>query len=270
MILDGRKLANYIADKLKYDVAHLKYNNINPKLIVFTSSDPASQVYVRNKIKRAEEIGIEVETIKANIAKDVLDVLEATDCPFIIQKPSNLFDGTEDIILNTFKSRDADGFSSSNLGDLLKDGVGTMPCTPMGTIELLQHYEIPIEGRDVTIIGRSDIVGKPLAMMLTNYDANVTLCHSQTPFDKLIKHCKNADIVIFAVGKYNYLEGWKANNRQVVVDVGINHVDNELHGDFAKEAYENAFAYTPVPGGIGPMTVIELMRNVVAYYFNAI
>lgn len=270
MILDGKKVANHLADSLKYDVMHLKYNGIYPKLIVFTSSDPASQVYIRNKIKRAEEIGIEVETIKTNIAQDVWDVLKATDCPFIIQKPSNLFDNTEDLVLNTFKSRDADGFGSANLGDLLKDGVGTMPCTPFGIIDLLKAYDIPLEGCNVTIIGRSNIVGKPLAVLMSYYDANVTLCHSHTPFDKLIKHCKNADIVVSAVGKYNYLEGWKATDNQIVIDVGMNHVDDKLCGDFAPEAYANAYAYTPVPGGVGPMTVVELMRNVVAYYFNKV
>ena len=270
MILDGEKAANRIADSLRIDVAHLKYNGIEPKLIVFTSSDPASQVYVRNKVRRAEEIGIKIEVVKADVANDVVTVLEQTDCPFIIQNPSNLFEGTEAMLLNQYHTRDADGFSSINMGNLLKEGMGIYPCTPYGIIELLDAYDIDILGKDITIIGRSDIVGKPLSVLLTYYNANVTMCHSKTPTDKLIRHCENADIVISAVGKHDYLKGWKAKGNQVVVDVGINHVDGKLCGDFTLDACANAYAYTPVPRGVGPMTVVELMRNVIIYYFNSI
>ena len=268
IILDGKKCADKIVAVLKERVDNLKANGVNPKLIVFTSTDPASQVYVRNKVKRGAEIGIEVITKPISDGyKLIMEGWKNKDIPFIIQEPSDV--EPEDVawFLNKEEHRDMDGFSSNNLGKMLANSSCIKPCTPNGILTLLHEYGISVSSKNVVMIGRSNIVGKPMAVMLINLNATVTLCHSKTPYDKLIQHCEMADIIISATGQVDVLRGWKAKPNQVLIDVGMNRNENgKLCGDFSKETIENCYAYTPVPGGIGPMTVIELMRNTVEYW----
>lgn len=268
IILDGKKCADKISKVLKERVDNLKATGVNPKLIVFTSSDPASQVYVRNKVKCGAEIGIEVITCSIYDGYSlVMEGWKDKDVPFIIQEPSDV--EPEDVawFLNKEEHRDMDGFSSNNLGKLLTNSSCIKPCTPNGILTLLYEYGIHVNQKNVVMIGRSNIVGKPMASMLTNLNATVTLCHSKTSYDKLIQHCEIADIIISATGQTDVLNGWKAKPNQTLIDVGMNRDENgKLCGDFSKETIENCYAYTPVPGGVGVMTVIELMRNTVEYW----
>lgn len=268
IILDGKKCADKISKVLKERVDNLKAKGVDPKLIVFTSSDLASQVYVRNKVKRGAEIGIEVITCSIYDGYSlVMEGWKDKDIPFIIQEPSDV--EPEDVawFLNKEEHRDMDGFSSNNLGKLLTNSSCIKPCTPNGILTLLYGYGIHVNRKNVVMIGRSNIVGKPMAAMLTNLNATVTLCHSKTPYDNLIQYCEMADIIISATGQIDVLKGWKAKPNQVLIDVGMNRDENgKLCGDFSKETVENCYAYTPVPGGVGVMTVIELMRNTVEYW----
>ena len=270
VILDGKALADKTAAGLKARVDGLKLKGIEPKLIVFTSTDPASQVYVRNKVKRGTEIGIEVKTVPVSSGEEIEYALFGNDTPFIIQFPSDVSQETANYYISNFFARDMDGLSSRNAGWLSRNMPLINPCTPMGIIDLLDYYKIPIDGKKVTIIGRSDIVGKPLAMMMLNRNATVTICHSKTSIDDLECCCDMADIIVSAVGNPDLFRGEKhyfvPNLTQTLVDVGINRVNGKLCGDFPHEFYDCCHAYTPVPGGIGPMTVVELMKNVVDYY----
>lgn len=251
---------------------NLKAKGVNPQLIVFTSSDPASQVYVRNKVKRGQEIGIEVITKQVSSGSELaLSIWKEQKIPFIIQEPSDVL--AEDVAkcLNEASHRDMDGFGSNNLGKLLTQPRYSKniitPCTPTGILALMAMNGISPENKNVVMIGRSNIVGKPMATMLTNLNATVTLCHSKTPYDKLIQHCEMADIIISATGQVDVLKRWKAKPNQVLIDVGMSRDENgKLCGDFSKETVENCYAYTPVPGGVGAMTVIELMRNTIEYW----
>lgn len=267
MILDGKLVAGHIANQLKQEINYMKNKGRELELIVFSSDDIASQTYVKNKIKKGEELGIKVNKICPKNYEEIYYTLSKTRCPFIIQKPSNIPEKEINKILNMFENRDADGFSSNNLGKLFKGLDCIIPCTPKGIVSLLNYYGFFLQGKKVAIIGRSDIVGRPLASLLEHQNSTVTLCHSGTEVDDLHNICKNSDIIISATGKINILENWKANSSQILIDVGINRNEyGKMCGDFNEINTQNSFAYTPVPGGIGPMTVISLMENVVDYY----
>lgn len=283
IILDGKKIANEIAEDLKKRCEILKANHIFPKLIIFTNTDDASKVYVRNKVKRCEEIGIEAITYPIskfedfNIASKDYDFCET---PYILQEPSNLTKFQNTVFVDQYYHTDVDGFSASNLGKLFKneekDGLTYFKaCTPKGIITLLDYYNIPIEGRKVVILGRSNIVGRPMAAMMLNRDATVSICHSKTPETIFDDEISTADIIISAVGKANMLSDYspwfyqyKFANK-ILIDVGMNRDENgKLCGDICKKALEYCYAYTPVPGGVGPMTVISLCENVIEFYEN--
>lgn len=283
IILDGKKVANEIAEDLKKRCEILKANHIFPKLIIFTNTDDASKVYVRNKVKRCEEIGIEALTYPIsqfedfNIASKDYDFCET---PYILQEPSNLTKFQNTVFVDQYYHTDVDGFSASNLGKLFKneekDGLTYFKaCTPKGIITLLDYYNIFIEGQKVVILGRSNIVGRPLAAMMLNRNATVSVCHSKTSEIIFDDEISTADIIISAVGKANMLSNYspwfyqyKLANK-ILIDVGMNRDENgKLCGDFCKEAIEHCYAYTPVPGGVGPMTVISLCENVIEFYEN--
>lgn len=283
IILDGKKIANEIAEDLKKRCEILKANHIFPKLIIFTNTDDASKVYVRNKVKRCEEIGIEAITYPIskfedfNIAAKDYDFCET---PYILQEPSNLTKFQNTVFVDQYYHTDVDGFSASNLGKLFKneekDGlIYFKACTPKGIITLLDYYNIFIEGQKVVILGRSNIVGRPMAAMMLNRNATVSVCHSKTPENIFDDEISTADIIISAVGKANMLSDYspwvyqyKFANK-ILIDVGMNRDENgKLCGDFCKKALEHCYAYTPVPGGVGPMTVISLCENVIEFYEN--
>ena len=283
IVLDGKKVANEIAEDLKKRCEILKANHIFPKLIIFTNTDDASKVYVRNKVKRCEEIGIEVLTYPISQFEDFdwfSKKYDFENIPYILQEPSNLTKFQNAIFIDQYYQTDVDGFSASNLGKLFKneekDGLTYFKaCTPKGIITLLDYYNIPIEGRKVVILGRSNIVGRPMAAMMLNRDATVTICHSKTPKYTLDEEVMSADIIVSAVGKLNMLSGYRDYiyernfKKKILVDVGMNRDnDGKLCGDICKKAIEHCYAYTPVPGGVGPMTVISLCENVIEFYEN--
>ena len=283
IILDGKKVANEIAEDLKKRCEILKANHIFPKLIIFTNTDDAGKVYVRNKLMRCEEIGVEVLTYRISQCEDFdwfSKKYDFENIPYILQEPSNLTKFQNAIFIDQYYQTDVDGFSASNLGKLFKneekDGLTYFKaCTPKGIITLLDYYNIPIEGRKVVILGRSNIVGRPMAAMMLNRDATVTICHSKTPKYTLDEEVMSADIIVSAVGKLNMLSGYRDYiyernfKKKILVDVGMNRDnDGKLCGDICKKAIEHCYAYTPVPGGVGPMTVISLCENVIEFYEN--
>ena len=281
MILDGKALANKICAELKVRVDALVAAGIQPKLTIVTSGDDsASKVYVRNKLKRAEEIGIEVRAPHYNelkISDAVLEVTEHTQ-PIIFQMPTNpdgVIDERFGSVMNS--DEDVDGFVSPVNVGLLAMGSepDNYPCTPKGIMRLLDEYGVQVNGKFVCIIGRSNIVGRPLARMMEHRGATVALCHSKTPAEKLYSIVSSADIVVSATGVRNILnldakESWlmaPSISSKVFVDVGMNRDENgKLCGDIDPAILERSAAYTPVPGGVGPMTVAMLMENVVEYY----
>ena len=283
IILDGKKVANEIAEDLKKRCEILKANHIFPKLIIFTNTDDASKVYVRNKVKRCEEIGIEAITYPISKFEDFGLTAEDCDCceiPYILQEPSNLTKFQNTVFVDQYYHTDVDGFSASNLGKLFKNEEKNgltyfKACTPKGIITLLDYYNIPIEGQKVVILGRSNIVGRPMAAMMLNRNATVSICHTKTPQTVFDEEIWSADIIVSAVGKTGMLSGYtslfyeRKFPSKTLIDVGMNRDENgKLCGDICKEAVENCCAYTPVPGGVGPMTVISLCENVIEFYEN--
>ena len=274
--MDGKALADKICLDLKARCDTLKTHNIAPKLtIVTTGEDSASKVYVRNKVKRCEEIGIEVDVRHF----DKLDYVEFDDVvcpiqnPIIVQEPI-AGDVTHAYVAGKlFALNDVDGFTHINMG-LLATGIEPYhrPCTPSGVMRLLEEYNIPLEGKNALVIGRSNIVGRPMAMMLEHAGCTVTVAHSKTTKDSLIENFVSADIVVSAVGKRNVVSDAeflpsKRLKDKVLIDVGMNRDENgKLCGDFSEELKQKAAYYTPVPGGVGAMTVAMLMQNVIEYY----
>lgn len=274
MILDGRIVAADIKQRLKEEInERMDVIGRRPKLVIISvGDDPASAVYVRNKMKAAEEVGIEVNH---------MPFTEYADTPFII----NIIDGfnrdtevdgimvqlplpsylDERAIIDAIDpGKDVDGLTTINIGRLRSGQSCFTPCTAAGIIDLCKYYNIGLEGKNVTIIGRSNIVGKPLADMMMAEGATVTQCHSKTK--NLTNHIAGADIVVSAVGKPKFLTRKNFSfMTEAIIDVGINRdEDGKLCGDVAFDEVVYYCNYiTPVPGGVGPMTVAELMKNVV-------
>ena len=283
IVLDGKKVANEIAEDLKKRCEMLESKRIFPKLIIFTNTDDASKVYVRNKVKRCEEIGIEVLTYPISQFEDFdwfSKKYDFENIPYILQEPSNLTKFQNAIFIDQYYQTDVDGFSANNLGKLFKDeekdGLTYFKaCTPKGIITLLDYYNIPIEGRKVVILGRSSIVGRPMAAMMLNRDATVSICHTKTQQMVFDEEVWSADIIVSAVGKTGMLSGYTSSfyerifPHKTLIDVGMNRDENgKLFGDIWNEAIEHFYSYTPVPGGVGPMTVISLCENVIEFYEN--
>lgn len=264
VILDGKECADKICKAIKIRCDNLKSIGVIPEFTIYANLDSASQVYVRNKVRRCEEIGIRV-----NVQPFYTAVNFEPKTPFIVQLPqpeySNIF---IDNWLNKYSELDMDGFSSSNLGRLfIDDKSAVKPCTPNGILNLLAYYNIPIAEKNVVMIGRSNIVGRPMAAMFEHENATVTLCHSKTSKLNLYKACKEANIIISATGKIDMLENYTIQPWQILIDVGMNRdEDGKLCGDFNKQILRDAYAYTPVTGGVGPMTVAMLMNNIIRYY----
>ena len=275
--LNGKAVANEICRNLKYRVDMLKARGVSPVLTIVTSGeDAASKTYVRNKVRRAEEIGIEAD-VRHYTRLESRDIksLRAVQNPIIIQEPitgSVTHNNVAELLTGVF---DADGFSNYNIARIASGREPIhYPCTPKGILRLLDYYNIPIDGARVCIIGRSNIVGRPLSWMMTNRNATVTLCNSFTGERNIYNIIRDSDIIVSAVGKPEFLKktrgdivsGYSINwAEKTFVDVGINRLDGHLCGDIHPDIYEASYAYTPVPGGVGPMTVAMLMENVVKY-----
>ena len=245
--------------------------------IVTSGEDSASKVYVRNKVKRCEEIGISADVRhfdKLNCI-DIDNIIYSIQNPIIVQEPITGNVTHAYVAGKLFALSDVDGFSHLNMA-LLATGEKPYhrPCTPSGVMRLLEEYNIPLEGKNALVIGRSNIVGRPMAMMLEHAGCTVTVAHSKTTKDSLIENFVSADIVVSAVGKRNvvsdaeFLPSKRLKNK-VFIDVGMNRDENgKLCGDFSEELKQKAAYYTPTPGGTGPMTVAMLMQNVIKYYEN--
>ena len=278
--MDGKALADKICLELKARCDVLKSRNINPVLTIVTSGeDSASKVYVRNKVKRCEEIGIKADVRHFDYLteQDFLDLNREVDNPIIVQEPIT-GEVDHDFVAEYLNLvQDVDGFADYNVARLATGGRPyNYPCTPNGVMALLHEYGVEIEGKNALVIGRSNIVGRPMAMMLEQAGCTVTVAHSKTDSGLLPTLFSYADIVVSAVGKKNIvalndLDDWDVEGlkSKIVIDVGMNRDENgKLCGDFSEELKQKAAYYTPVPGGVGAMTVAMLMQNVIEYYEN--
>ncbi|HHV14590.1 MAG TPA: bifunctional 5,10-methylenetetrahydrofolate dehydrogenase/5,10-methenyltetrahydrofolate cyclohydrolase [Acholeplasmataceae bacterium] len=270
-ILDGQMISKEIRERIKEEVNRLE---VKPKLVVIlVGDDDASKIYVRNKIKACENVGIATEDYilpKDTREKELVDLIEKLNKNkevngILVQLPlpKHL---NEDTIVNTISpNKDVDGLNIINQGKLLNRKPVLVPATPKGIITLLKRYFVEIEGKRVVIVGRSKLVGMPLALLFNHANATVTVCHSYT--ENLKDITKQADILVSAVGKANFISGDMIKKDAVVVDVGINRQMGHIVGDVNfKEAMEVARLVTPVPKGVGPMTIASLLENVLECY----
>lgn len=272
IILDGKETAKKTRENLKGKVAELKERNIKPKLaVIMVGDDNASKIYVRNKSKACEELGIDYEEI--NMGEDttqeqLLDTIKKLNNRndihgILLQSPVPKGLDINEAFRTIIPEKDVDGFNPINVGKLALGQETFVSCTPFGIIKLLEEYNIPIEGKNAVIIGRSNIVGKPMLHCLLNKNATVTICHSKTK--NLEEITRKADILIVAIGKTKFVTQDMVKPGAVVVDVGINRNEQgKVCGDVDFENVEKIASYiTPVPGGVGPMTIAMLMNNVV-------
>ena len=266
-IIDGKAIASRLRTELKERIAQL--NTVPGLAVVIVGGDPASQIYVRNKIKACAELGIRsysyelAETTSQSELEDLLDKL-AKDKDvdgILLQLPLPKHLNAESASAHIPFEKDVDGFSAQNLGLLLQNKEEVAACTPLGVMKLLEAEGIDLTGKHAVILGRSETVGKPMAMLLLNANATVTVCHSKTK--NLKELCSQADILISAVGKANFVTAEMVKDGAVVIDVGINRDENgKLCGDVDFEDVKEKTSYiTPVPGGVGPMTITMLMYN---------
>ena len=277
-IIDGKEISKKILDKIKIEVEELKNKGIIPKLaIIMVGDDEASKIYIKNKSKACINVGIEYEEFildkdtkqeklielvkKLNDRNDIHGILVQSPLPEQID---------EFKIYKTIDYRkDVDGFNPTNVGRLQLNKNTFLPCTAHAIVRILEEYNIDIQGKHAVIIGRSNIVGKPLAHCLLNKDATVTICHSKT--ENLNQITNTADILISAVGNPKFITEDMIKENAVVIDVGINRINGIICGDVDFENVKDKVSYiTPVPGGVGPMTVAMLIKNVViaASYLN--
>lgn len=271
-ILDGKKLRDKIIENLK-----AKVDNFDEKptlVVILVGENPASKIYVNNKKKMAEKIGIHSEVINypASITEaELLDKIEELNnnkkvTAILVQLPLPKHISKDNVMNKIIPSKDVDGFTPYNFGKLFSGETPTVyPCTPKGILLLLDEYNIEIEGKHVVIVGRSNIVGKPLSQMMLNKNATVTICHSHTK--NLSQITKTADILVSAVGK-NIIEGEMLKTDCVIVDVGIFKDENgKTRGDVDFESASKIASFiSPVPGGVGPMTIASLMLNTVELF----
>ena len=271
-IIDGKELAKHIREELKEEVKELKNAEIHPKLaVIMVGDDPASKVYVRNKSKACEDVGIEYEEhllSSKTTREELLELIEKlnndeTVHGILVQSPLPEGLDANEAFRTILPKKDVDGFHPVNVGKLSLNQDCFVSCTPYGIIKMLEAYNVPIEGANAVIIGRSNIVGKPLAQCLLNKNATVTICHSKTKNLKEIT--KKADILIAAIGKPKFVTEDMVKENATVIDVGINrNEEGKLVGDTDFENIKEKVSFiTPVPGGVGPMTIAMLMYNVV-------
>lgn len=270
-IIDGKAFANLLGQNLKEQVKKLKDEGITPHFCVINiGDDPASKIYVRTKKRRAEKMGIiqDIYQMSADTKQEeaiaLIDKLNADPAinGLMVQLPAPKQIDTDALIERIDPNKDADGLTPANIGHLWMGNHFVEPATAEGIIALLKHYEIPLEGKNVVIIGRSNIVGKPLAALMLEQNATVTIAHSRTK--NLGEITKKADVLVSATGQAFLVKADMVKDGAVVVDVGMNHVDGKLVGDVDFDNVKEKASYiTPVPGGVGPLTVQFLMEAVV-------
>lgn len=269
-IIDGKKQSDIIREHLKNQVAEFTgKSGIAPGLaVVLAGSDPASAVYVKNKIKGCEQTGIKSysyylpDDVSENELLSLIDALniDSKVNGILVQLPLPKHISEQKVLERIDYKKDVDGFHAMNTGNLLLGRQTIYSCTPLGCIELLKAYNIQIAGKNAVVVGRSNIVGKPLALMLLAENATVTICHSRTQNLKDI--CKSADILCVAIGRANFITGDMVKQGAAVIDVGMNRYNDKLCGDVDFEQAEKEAGFiTPVPGGVGPMTITMLLSN---------
>ena len=271
-ILDGKWVRDQILLELRPRIERLKNAHRSPGLaVVLVGHDPASEIYVRNKIKTCGELGIYSEKITPPdtiTTEELLGIIEGLNQReeidgILVQMPVPPQVDKQCILVSVRPDKDVDGFHPVNVGNLVANHPGSRACTPAGIMEMLRRYEIPVAGKNAVVVGRSDIVGKPMALMLLHRNATVTICHSKTA--DLPGVCRRADILVAAMGRPAFLTADFIQPGATVIDVGMNRKpDGKLIGDVDPEAVAQlAGAYTPVPGGVGPLTIAMLMANTV-------
>lgn len=272
-IINGKEVALSVKLELKAEVASMKEETgVTPGLVVvLVGENPASKVYVRNKGKACEEVGIRSiqhtlpETTTEEALLDLISELNRSEDVhgILVQLPLPKQINEEKVLEAIHPSKDVDGFHPYNMGRLMIGNPTLQPCTPYGIMKLIESTGVEISGKEAVIIGRSNIVGKPMAMMLLRRNATVTICHSKTA--DLAKKVAGADIVVAAIGKAGFVEGGWIKEGALVIDVGINRTaEGTLVGDVDYEGASKKASYiTPVPGGVGPMTIAMLLKNTV-------
>ena len=279
IILDGKLIRQRILDSLRPRVDALIKANRPPGLaVVLVGHDAGSEVYVRNKIKACAELGIYSEKLTPPETVTTAELLSIVDAlnkrpdidGILVQMPLPKQVDARAVLEAVAADKDADGFHPTNVGHLVADRPGPRACTPSGVMELLRQYKIQVAGKHAVVVGRSDIVGKPMALMLLHANATVTICHSRT--SNLAEVCRSAEILVAAIGRAAHIRREFIKPGAVVIDVGMNRVPDasstsgtRLIGDVAPIAMaEISSYYTPVPGGVGPLTIAMLMSNTVA------
>ena len=272
-ILDGTRIASEIRAELAAEVKAMTANGARPGLaVILVGENPASEIYVRGKVKSCVELGIYSEkitppdTITTVELLQIIQGLNARDeiDGILVQMPLPPQVDKQSVLVSVRADKDVDGFHPVNVGNLVANNPGPRACTPAGIMEMLRRYEIPIAGKNAVVVGRSDIVGKPMGLLLLHQNATVTICHSKT--SDLPGECRRADILVAAMGRPAFLTADFIQPGATVIDVGMNRTaDGKLIGDVEPEAVrELAGAYTPVPGGVGPLTIAMLMANTVS------
>jgi methylenetetrahydrofolate dehydrogenase (NADP+)/methenyltetrahydrofolate cyclohydrolase len=269
-ILDGKSLAAATRAALKQKVDALVQRGVRPGLtVLIAGDDPASKVYVRNKTLAAKEIGVRSELIElpgSVSEQQLLDQVAKLNANrevhgILVQLPLPKHIDSARVLETIAPAKDVDGFHEANLGALMAGRPGVVPCTPLGCMRLIEHAGVQIAGRHAVVLGRSNIVGKPVAMLLLQKDATVTICHSKTP--ELAAVTREADILVAAVGRAKLVGAAMVKPGACVIDVGINRLpDGKLAGDVDYDAVKQVAGWiTPVPGGVGPMTIAMLLEN---------
>ena len=268
-LIDGKVISAAVKERVKNEVAALKEKGVTTGLaVIIVGEDPASKVYVNNKKKACEALGIiseEYALPENTTQEELLSLIDALNkkesingilCQLPLPKHLD-----ETAVINAISpDKDVDAFHPVNVGKIMQGDYDFVPCTPAGIMEMLAYEGIEISGKTCVVIGRSNIVGKPMSMLLLHKNGTVTICHSKTK--NLKEVCKNADILVAAVGRPNFVTADMVKENAVVIDVGINRVDGKLVGDVNfNEVREKASYITPVPGGVGPMTIAMLMQN---------
>ena len=269
-ILNGKELSVKIKEDLRKETEALKEKGINPGLaVIIVGNDPASRVYVNNKKKACEECGFYSEEYalpEETTEEELLQLIDTLNNKkeingILVQLPLPKGIDSEKVLLRILPEKDVDAFHPVNVGKIMIGNFDFLPCTPAGVMELIRLTNIDVCGKECVVVGRSNIVGKPQAMLLLHENGTVTICHSRTK--NLKEVCRRADILVAAVGKAKFITADMVKEGAIVIDVGMNRDENgKLCGDVAyDEVFEVASAITPVPGGVGPMTIAMLMKN---------
>lgn len=269
--MDGKALSAKIRSQILAETEELKANGVVPGLaVILVGDDQASQIYVRNKEKACTECGFysEKHILPASATQDeLLELINTLNknpkiSGILCQLPLPKQISEDAVIAAIDPKKDVDAFNTSNVGKIMTGDYDFLPCTPAGVMELLKEYNINAEGKQCVVVGRSNIVGKPMAMLLLHKNGTVTICHSKT--SNLTEICKSADILVAAVGRANFITADMVKNGAVVIDVGMNrNEEGKVCGDVSNDVMEKASYMTPVPGGVGPMTITMLMKNTI-------